>query len=96
MSFIKTNIKITKTICAVILMLQCLYCSYLVGTLTHELIHAEYATTPPLITINYDATGSTNTDHFIEHNHNLVYLQGNIVVVVLLVIDMFCLFMVMG
>ena len=96
MSFITTNKIITKSLCASLLVAQLFFVTGLMGTLAHELIHAEYATSPPAISVNYDMTGSTVSDHFIEHNHNMVYLQGNLVFIGLLIIDLFCLFMVMG
>ena len=95
MSFVLINRRITFYFALAIIVTCLCYSIFIIGSLMHELVHAEYATSPPAIFVNYDLSGGTNSDSFVDHRHDLVYLKGGAIEAFLIIVVMFCLVVVM-
>ena len=79
--------QITKLLAVFWLFSMCLYTSIQLGTLAHELVHAQNGKVET-ISIYFDGSGEAR-GQFLEHSHEYVYLQGSIVLAALLSISAF-------
>lgn len=81
---------LTFTVCFAYLLFMLTYSSAIIGALAHEVIHKSYSYDPKVIEVNYDMSGVFKGATF-THSHEWVYLNGNIIMVVLIIIGVFCL-----
>lgn len=86
--------KLTKFMAGMWLICLCLYSSMLIGSLAHELMHKKYSLETSAIHVDYSGEGYAK-GVFSRHSHDWVYLNGDIVMVFLMVISMFSIFILM-
>ena len=78
--------RITFSFAVMWVLFFCLYSSFLIGTLAHEIMHKSYAVNPIAIRVNYNFDGEMESMYFYQHSHEWVYLNGYVVAVMLMVV----------
>ena len=79
--------RITKYFAMLWIMGMCLYSSVLLGTLAHELMHAQDSHGLKAIEISYNGSGVTKAISFDDASHKWIYFNGAIVQTFLMMIS---------
>ena len=87
--------KITEFFSLIIVTSMMVYSAFIVGTLFHELTHAKNAEQLHYIHVNYDGSGETSADVFIDDNEEKAYLNGAVVTASLILLSQFSLFILL-
>lgn len=83
----KTHANLTLILCAIWLLATTTLGAVMIGAAVHELSHQENAIGPSVSFVSWDGTGKTISEGFVTHNHDWVYLRGNLALVFVLMLN---------